>query len=173
MIDEQTPSPLLNQWHLGIPEKDFDEIYFGLGIDKDIFKRMPETDIDYEENFATSKLWRMNNWYKVINKDGDLVWFVMNRAQHIAHADQLRHGRVIILKSRQRGISTFFMIKYFDDAICYDNLEVGMQSYGLIESAKLLKKLTTAWENLGESNKELLEIGLAKSNTRAMGFTNG
>ncbi len=134
---------------------------------------MPETDIDYIENFAVSKLWRMNNWYKVINKDGDLVWFVMNRAQHVCHADQLRHARVIILKSRQRGISTFYMIDYFDDAICYDNIEVGMQSYGLVESAKLLKKLDTAWTNLSDSNKGLLEIGLAKSNTRAMGFTNG
>jgi len=166
-------SPLLNQWHLGISEAEFDEVYFGLGVDKEIFRRMPETDIDYMENFAVSKLWRMNNWYKVINKDGELVLFVMNRAQHIVHADQLRHARVIILKSRQRGISTFFMVKYFDDALCYDNLEVGMQSYGLIESAKLLKKLTTAWESLSDANKGLLEIGLAKSNTRAMGFTNG
>ncbi len=166
-------SPLLNQWHLNITESDFDNIYFGLGVDKEIFRRMPETDIDYMENFATSKLWRMNNWYKVIDKDGDLVWFVMNRAQHVVFADQLRHARVIILKSRQRGISTFFMVDYFDDALTLDNLEVGMQSYGLIESAKLLKKLTTAWENLSDDNKELLEIGQAKSNTRAMGFTNG
>jgi len=166
-------SPLLNQWHLGILEWDFDNIYFGLGIDKEIFRRMPETDIDYIDNFAVSKLWRMNNWYKVIDKDGELVWFIMNRAQHVAFADQLRHGRVIILKSRQRGISTFFMIDYFDDALTLDNIEVGMQSYGLVESAKLLKKLTTAWENLSDVNKELLEIGVAKSNTRAMGFTNG
>ncbi len=166
-------SPLLNQWHLRITEQDFDNIYFGLGVDKDIFRRMPETDIDYEENFAVSKLWRMNNWYKVIDKDGDLVWFVMNRAQHVAYADQLRHSRVIILKSRQQGISTFFLINYFDDAICYDNLEIGMQSYGLVESAKLLKKLTTAWDELSDVNKGLLEIGKAKSNTRAMGFTNG
>lgn len=167
------PSPLLNTWHLAITEEDFDTIYFGLGMDKDIFKRVPETDIDYQDNFAVSKLWRMNNWYKVIDKNGDLVWFVMNRAQHVAHADQLRHARVAILKSRQRGISTFYTIKYFDDAICYDNIEVGMQSYGLIESAKLLKKLEIVWRELSDSNKALLEIGLAKSNTRAMGFTNG
>ena len=164
---------LLNQWHLAISETDFDELYFGLGIDKEIFRRMPETDVDYIENFAVSKLWRMNNWYKVIDKNGDAVWFVMNRAQHVAYANQLRHGRVIILKSRQRGISTFFMIDYFDDAICLDNLEVGMQSYGLVESAKLLKKLTFAWNELSDSNKELLGVSLAKSNTRAMGFSNG
>jgi hypothetical protein len=102
MIDENDRVSLLDRWYLAISESDFDNIYFGLGVDKDIFKRMPETDIDYVDNFAVSKLWRMNNWYKVINKDGDLVWFVMNRAQHVAFADQIRHSRVIILKSRQR-----------------------------------------------------------------------
>ncbi len=160
-------------WTLGITEKEFDTIYFGLGFDKSIYKRMPETDLDYMENFAVSKLWRLNNWYKIVDKDGDLIWFVMNRAQHKAYARQLRHARSIILKSRQRGISTFFLVDYFDDAITLDNLTVGMQSYGLEESAALLEKLSTAWENLADSNKELLEIGVVKSNTKAMGFSNG
>ena len=160
-------------WTLSITERQFDSIYYGLGIDKNIFKRHPETDIDYAENFAVSKLWRLNNWYKVINKIGDKVWFVMNYAQHRVYARQLRHGRSIILKSRQRGISTFFLIDYFDDAICIDNLTVGMQSYGLEESAALLEKLDTAWNSLDQSNKELLGIGLVKANTKALGFSNG
>lgn len=163
---------LTDTWTLGIPEDDFDVIYKGLDVDKDIFRHVPKDKDTYIE-YSKSKLWRMNNWYKVIDKDGDLVWFVMNRAQHIAYAEQIWHARTIILKSRQRGISTFKMIDYFDDAICIDNLEVGMQSYGLIESTKLLKKLDTAWTELSDFNKGLLGIGLDKSNTRAMGFNNG
>ena len=160
-------------WSLGITEKQFHDIYFGLGMDISIFKRKPQTDIDYRKNFANSKLWRMNHWYHIIDKDGEKIWFVMNYAQHKAYARQLRHGRSIILKSRQRGISTFFLIDYFDDAICLDNLTVGMQSYGLEESAALLEKLTVAWEELTDENKELLEIDMVKSNTKAMGFSNG
>lgn len=163
---------LEEHWHLGITEADFDIIYKGIDIDKEIFRHKP-TDEDTYKDYSLSKLWRMNNWYKVINKDGELVWFVMNRAQHIAYAEQIRHARTIILKSRQRGISTFKMIDYFDDAIWIDNLEVGMQSYGLVESTKLLKKLDTAWTELSDFNKGLLGIGLDKSNTRAMGFSNG
>lgn len=159
-------------WWLNITEEQFDSIYFGLGMDKAMFRRQPKTYEEFRE-YSMSKLWRMNNWYKVVDKDGDKVWFVMNYAQHIAYARQLRHSRSIILKSRQRGISTFFLINYFDDAITLDNLTVGMQSYGLEESAALLEKLTVAWEELSDMSKGLVGIGLVKNNTKAMGFTNG
>ena len=115
----------------------------------------------------------MNNWYKVVDKDGDRVWFVMNYAQHVVYARQLRHARSIILKSRQRGISTFFLVDFFDDAITTDNLTVGMQSYGLEESAALLEKLSVAWEELWDKFKDLLAVRVIKNNTKAMGFNNG
>ncbi len=161
-------------WFLTISEEQFKEIYYGLDVmdDIDLFRKQPETIEEYK-HACQSKLWRMNNWYMVIDKDGDKVWFVMNYAQHKVYARQLRHGRSIILKSRQRGISTFFLINYFDDAITLDNLTVGMQSYGLVESAALLEKLTVAWENLADINKQLLAIEQTKANTKAMGFTNG
>ncbi|RKZ26366.1 hypothetical protein DRQ29_04980 [bacterium] len=162
------------EWFLTISEKQFKEIYHGLPILKDIdlFRSRP-TNIEEYKKASQSKLWRMNNWYMVIDKDGDKVWFIMNYAQHKTYARQLRHSRSIILKSRQRGISTFFLVDYFDDAITIDNLTVGMQSYGLVESAALLEKLTVAWENLAEINKQLLAVGQVKANTKAMGFTNG
>ena len=163
----------MSEWNLGITESEFDEIYFGLSVDKECFTRVPETDVDYQDNFANRKLWRLNNWYHIIDKWGEKIWFVMNYAQHRVFARQLRHGRSLILKSRQRGISTFFLIDYFDDAITLDNLAVGMQSYGLEESSALLEKLTVAWETLSDSNKSLLELGLVKNNTKAISFTNG
>lgn len=160
-------------WTLSITEEQFDEIYYGIDIDKSIYKRDPLDSVDYSNHFANSKLWRMNNWYKVIDKYGEKVWFVMNYAQHVVYARQLRHGRSIILKSRQRGISTFFLIDYFDDAITINNITVGMQSYGLEESTALLEKLTVAWESLDNYNKKLLDIKMIKDNTKAMGFNNG
>ena len=175
MVDEATGFyPPMKDWFLSISRDEFKETYFGTSVLQDIslFERQPADDDEYKE-YCQSKLWRLNNWYKVIDKDGNKVWFVMNYAQHKVYARQLKHGRSIILKSRQRGISTFFLVDYFDDAITLDNLTVGMQSYGLVESAALLEKLTVAWENLADINKQLLQIELAKSNTKAMGFTNG
>jgi len=165
-----------NAWYLAISEDDFDVIYGGLNIDKRRF-RIPIESVKDEETFkwlSQSKLWRLNHWYTIIDKDGNKLPFKMNRAQHLAFARQLKHPRSIILKSRQRGISTFFLINYFDDAITLPNLTVGMQSYGLEESAALLEKLTVAWESLNEYIKNsLLGVGLVKNNTKAMSFTNG
>lgn len=165
-----------NAWYLAIPEEDFDIIYGGLNIDKARF-RVPIESVKDEKVFSwlsKSKLWRLNHWYTIVDKDGNKLPFKMNRAQHVAFARQLRHPRSIILKSRQRGISTFFLIDYFDDAITIPNITVGMQSYGLEESAALLEKLTVAWESLNDYIKtSLLQIGLVKNNTKAMSFTNG
>ncbi len=163
-------------WTLRISEEQFDTIYAGIDIDKERFRIPVEGigSIDHFKFMSSSKLWRMNNWYTIINKDGDKIPFKMNLAQHKAFARQLKHPRSIILKSRQRGISTFFLIDYFDDAITIPNITVGMQSYGLEESSALLEKLTVAWESLNDSIKtQILSIGLVKNNTKTMSFTNG
>jgi len=163
-------------WTLRISEEQFDTIYAGIDIDKERF-RIPIEGIGGIEHFkfmSASKLWRLNNWYTIIDKDGNKIPFKMNLAQHKAFARQLRHPRSIILKSRQRGISTFFLIDYFDDAITIPNITVGMQSYGLEESTALLEKLTVAWDSLNDSIKnQILDVRLIKNNTKAMSFSNG
>ncbi len=163
-------------WTLRISEEQFDKIYAGIDIDKERF-RIPIEGIGGIEHFkymSASKLWRLNNWYTIIDKDGNKIPFKMNLAQHKAFARQLKHPRSIILKSRQRGISTFFLIDYFDDAITIPNITVGMQSYGLEESTALLEKLTVAWDSLNDAIKnQILDIRLIKNNTKAMSFSNG
>ncbi len=56
--------------------------------------------------YLPSKLWRMNNLYSIIDKIGDPIACKMNYAQCRVHAKSLEHPRLIILKSRQQGIST-------------------------------------------------------------------
>ncbi len=165
-----------SKWTLRITEEQFDLIYKGIEIDKERFRVDVTTigGVDHFKYMSQSKLWRMNNWYTIITKEGDKIPFKMNLAQHKVFARQLLHPRSIILKSRQRGISTFFLIDYFDDAITIPNITVGMQSYGLDESAALLEKLTVAWESLNKSIKdEVIGLKLVKNNTKEMSFTNG
>ena len=162
-------------WYLNITEQEFKWIYRGTSA-MDIlylFKRNPVSDEDYQREFLNTKLWRMNNIYWIINKDSDKVRFTMNRAQHIKYAAGLRHPRQLVLKSRQRGISTFTLIDYNDDAMFIDNLTVGMQSYGLDESAVLLEKLTLLWDNLDPYIKDFLRLSKTKHNTKAVGYSNG
>ena len=163
-------------WYLNITEKEFDWIYAGtpwILEQKRLFKHEPASYEEWAGEFLCTKLWRMNNIYWIINKDSDKVLFTMNRAQHIKYARGLMHPRSLVLKSRQRGISTFTLIDYNDDAMFLDNITVGMQSYGLDESAVLLEKLSLLWESLDVVVKDFLGLSVTKHNTKAIGYSNG
>jgi hypothetical protein len=161
------------KWSLSISEEYFNIIYKGLGIDKSLFQREPESDQDYISNFLVSKLWRLNNLYKIVDKDGNKIRFSMNRAQHIVYAAILRHPRIIILKSRQQGISTFWLISYFDDAKFNDNLSIGMLAQGLEEAATLLERVKLADDNFPPAIENFLGLTISQDNTKAIGWNNG
>lgn len=163
-------------WYLkNITSEQFDEIYAGTSAmeTKELFQRDPETDEDLLANFATSKLWRMNNIYKIVNKDGDKINFEMNWAQHMTHAAALRHPRIIILKSRQQGISTYHLIKFFDDAAVNDTLTVGLMAQGKEEAQTLLERVKIAWENMPEWFVSFIGVTTLKDNTSAFALSNG
>ena len=163
-------------WYLNITEEQYDKVYRDcprlLEI-KYLFKSEPTSEEEWKGWYLNTKLWRMNNIYYIINKDGDKERFTMNLAQHMKYARAYHHPRQLVLKSRQRGISTFTLIDYNDDAMFIDNLTVGMQSYGLDESAVLLEKLTLLWENLDSVIKDFLGLTKVKQNTKAVGYSNG
>ena len=160
-------------WKLAISEDQFDEIYDGLDVDKSIFKRDPKDADDFVRNFLSSKLYRLNTFYKIVNKTGELIRFQMNYAQHRVYAESLRHPRLIILKSRQQGISTFWLINFFDDAITKKNLSIGLMAQGLSEAGVLLKRIETAWDNLDEDFKELLGVERVTDNNSAQSWNTG
>lgn len=159
---------------MSLNKKDYEEIYFGKDVPPyELFINEPTSDEDFLMNYTVSKLWRLNNLYTVVNKKGKLVSYIMNRAQHIVFSNHMEHPRILILKSRQRGISTHYLLDYLDDALFIDNSNIGMQSYGLEESAALLKRLDVAWDNFPAELKEFMGLRIIKSNTKALGFSNG
>jgi len=159
------------QWYLSITEEQFKAYYPNADIE--IFKRNPRSDEDLVANFLTSKLWRMNNLYKIVDKDGHKIPFLMNEGQHDVKSAQLRHSRIIVLKSRQRGISTYWLLDFFDDAIFIDDLNIGMLAQGLEEASNLLEKVKLAWEEFPPNIKDFLGIRLLKDNSKEFSFNNG
>lgn len=158
-------------WELGITEEQFDQLY-GNTIDKDPFTREPFDDEDLIESFLTSKLWRMNNLYSIVDKKGQRIIFKMNYAQHVVYAASLQHPRLIILKSRQQGISTFWLICFLDDALIYGDYNIGMLAQGQSEAGTLLKRVGLAWESLAPEIKSFLGLSLARDNAAEQGFSN-
>lgn len=157
---------------LKITKAQFDEFYPGLKLYSYIFWKEFETDKQFIEEYLSSKLWRLNNLYSIINKNGEAISFVMNWSQHKVYAAHLEHPRLIILKSRQQGISTLWLISMFDDAIFEENINVGLMAQGADETQTLLERVKFTWDNLDVSIKNHLGIANDKDNAKAFSFTN-
>lgn len=141
-------------------------------VDWEVMVRPPKTDVEFINRYLPNKLWRMNALYTIKDKRGKLRRFVMNEAQHIVYSELLSHPRLIILKSRQRGISTFMLLNYLDRAIFYDGVEGGMMAQGEKEMENLFDKVKLAWENMPKEVIEWLKVSTVKDNTKTFEWSN-
>lgn len=160
---------------LRITENEFNELYPELKGLYSRFNNPPPAGIskaEFEKKYLSSKLWRLNNLYTVTNKSGELVIFRMNWAQHQVYASARKHARLIILKSRQQGISTFWLVSYFDDAIFCPHMNLGLMAQGTDEASTLLERAKLLWEKLSPSVKEFLNVRLLKDNSKEFSFSN-
>jgi len=162
-------------WYLSISPEEFDIIYKDTHMIKykNLFHSEPETDEEYIMIYLTNKLWRLNNIYTIRDKEGNIIKLNMKRAQHISYAESLIHYREIILKSRQLGISTFWLMSFFDDAIFLDNMSCGLMAQDADAAKDLLTKVNLAWEDLDDSIKRFLNIKRVINNSKVTEFSNG
>lgn len=108
---------------------------------------LSETDLDFEKIF-TDKLYRLNHLYKIRNKDGEIVQFILNpeQTQYI----QNRHHRNINLKARQLGFTTLAVIDALDDCLFNEHFEAGIIADDLDNAAKIFEKAKLAFNELPE-----------------------
>ena len=139
----------------------------------DIFVEPHSSEKQFLSDYLSSKLWRMNNLYTIIDKDGEKIPFVMNYSQLKVYAAWRRHPRLIILKSRQQGISTLWLIDFFDNALFTSDLNIGLMAQGADEAATLLIRVKTAWDELAISIKEHFSLTVTKDNTKEFALSNG
>lgn len=144
-------------------------------LEDDYSKRELSLTPEQEEFIRTklsSKLWRMNNLYKIRDKDGKLVTLKLNNAQEKV-LTKFKHNKKIILKSRQQGISTLYLAYNIDDCLFKSGYQAGIQSYGQDEADKLSKRAEIMWEELSPDIKELMGLKLVSNNSKGMTFSNG
>ena len=161
---------------LRITEEQFNTFYPDLVGYYEHFNNPPPAGISkeyFEKYYLSSKLWRLNNLYTVVNKEGAEVTFRMNLAQHVVYSATRKHPRCIILKSRQQGISTFWLVSFFDDAAFGKTLSIGLMAQGTDEASTLLERVKILWNHLDDDVKNFLGISITKDNTKEFGFSNG
>ncbi len=155
-----------------LSEKQFDKLFPG---DPDLYELLTTKPNDYTElvtKYLPSKLWRLNNLYNIIDKVGEPIPFRLNRAQFKVYAKSLEHARLIILKSRQQGISTFWLISYFDDLITLSNYNCGLMAQGKDESGTLLERLKHTWNTLEPWVKDFFNLHIVKNNSQEFTLSN-
>jgi hypothetical protein len=157
-------------WYLSINEEQFLKYYKEYDIDIRLFQQPPESDEDLMENYITSKLWRMNNLYQITDKKGNRFTFPMKPVQHRIYAASLFHPRLIILKSRQHGVSTYWLIHFFDDSIFYTDLRIGLMAQGKDEASALLDRTKFAYDNFPPEISNFLFLDKTKDNYESIGF---
>lgn len=129
-----------------------------------------------QQKFVTeklsSKLWRLNNLYKIRDKDANLITLKLNASQQKV-LKEFKHNKKIILKSRQQGISTLYLAYYLDTCLFTPGYQAGIQSYGQDESDKLSKRAELMWNELSQDIKDLFGLKLVSNNQKGMTFSNG
>lgn len=160
---------------LRIDESTFNRLYPDLKGHYDFFNNPPPVGTSkeyFERVYLSNKLWRLNNVYKIIDKHGSRITFRMNYAQHVVYARTRTHPRVLILKSRQQGISTFWLVSMCDDAMFCPYLNIGLMAQGTDEAATLLERTKFLWDNLSDEIKAFLNLRMIRDNTKEVGFSN-
>ena len=104
------------------------------------------------------RLWRLNNLYFIITKDGKKEVFSMNRAQkhffdtylNVSHP----YHRHVILKSRQLGFTTFIDLYILDETLFNTNKEAIIIAHKLEDATAIFdKKVDFAIRNMADDVK--------------------
>ena len=128
------------------------------------------------KDLLNNKLWRLNNLYKIINKQGQLETFKLNWAQAQVFKDL--HTLNLILKARQLGLSTFCCIFILDECLFTPHTTAGIIAHTREDAEYLFKRIKLAYDHLpcvdtSEGIIDLKQVFQAKSDSaRELSFTN-
>lgn len=115
--------------------------------DADIAVMTEAEQIAYIKAHLSDVWWRLNNLYKIVNEEGELVTFRMRPAQRELFKNM--HYRNIILKARQLGFSTGIDIYLLDQALFNKNLSCGIIAQDLPAAGEIFStKISVPFDNL-------------------------
>lgn len=111
-----------------------------------------------DPDLIKNQLWRLNNLYFIITKDGKKEVFRMNRAQKHFYDTYLNipnpYHRHVILKSRQLGFTTFIDIYILDSTLFSTNKESLIIAHKLEDATAIFdKKIDFAIRNMADDVK--------------------
>lgn len=100
-----------------------------------------------------NKWWRITHLYKILDKEGQLVVFKPSRVQLMIMAAIGPRLRARILKYRQGGVTTLFVILNLDDALWTPGFSAAIIAHERQTLDKIFEVVSRAYENMPESIK--------------------
>lgn len=117
--------------------------------------------VDYSK--LRDRAWRLNNLYKIIDKRGREIVFKLNWAQ-TELLERMWYLNVV-LKARQLGISTFYLIFKLDRCLFNSNVRAGVITHNLEDSKVMFRdKIKYAYDALPERLKNKVHARQDRSN---------
>lgn len=101
--------------------------------------------------------WRIENLYKIIDKNANLIRFKRNPIQRKISASTAK--RKLILKARQFGVTTNEMIKLLDLAIWGKNLNICILAHDQDTIKKVFKIIRNGYDSMAPELKPELDKG--------------
>lgn len=116
--------------------------------------------------------WRLNNLYKIKNKDGKIIQFRPN-SQQTKLWEEL-HFNTLVLKARQFGFSTFIDLLALDTALWNSNISAVVISYDRESAEELFGRIKFTHEQLLIDYPVWAEkLAATTDNARELEFCNG
>jgi len=128
------------------------------------------TSLDNLALDLSDKILRMNVLYKIIDKNAHLIEFSPNWMQRELFSCD--HPRIINLKARQLGSTTYFALSVLDDALFNSNQNICITSLSQESGEKIFNRIIkNAYNNLHPSIKKMNPI--IRERTKGLVFKNG
>ncbi len=121
------------------------------------------------DELYASQYRRLNTLYHIVNKQGKLQRFTMNRPQLELYKGM--HDKNIVLKARQLGFSTMIGLYMLDQSLFVPNTSAGIIAHTKDDATKLFNRVKIAYERMDIGFKS--QVKLVKDNATELWFSNG
>lgn len=88
--------------------------------------------------------------YKITDKEAKSVVFRMNEAQKKFYRVEKEHKRIIVLKARQLGMTTYKCISWLDRCLFYSNQNIVITAHKQEKQKEIFQKVKYAFDQLPE-----------------------
>ena len=126
-------------------------------------------DIELAQKRLSDPLWRLNNLYSIINKQGSKIQFKLNWAQKELN-DNLWYCN-LILKARQLGLSTYVCLLFLDRCLFNPNVSAGIICDTIENGQQMFRRIKLTYDSLPEEIKK--HITADNDTSQMLKFSNG